>query len=620
MRRAKILNVLIYIIIILFYFTIRFIFSSNHTGISEPDFKTICISSSNFPLEIIKETVINTLFLPTYYFFIHFLKNISENEVIFRLFNCFISFITLFFVILSIKKLIKNKNCILYALFCGIFLSSSHFFYYYTNSISPYCIHFLTESLVILSLICYLQKNNDKNLIMLLIADLICIFSNSNGYLFVLSQIIVLNLIKKEKNIKAQTILSKYSLIAILIIFPFILAQYIISTNLLITDNINKIDLNFDSFFLTINELTTPYLSFEAPDYQTKSTLGMLYGLFLNKSFNINSLKIILTIIFASVIPILTTLYLTIKCYKKNPIIRIITKTTLLYSLLILIIISLNKSGIIPVYFTPLFLGILINITCGLYYIKDIFIKITIAFCLIAIQYINPSAETFNVTIKKNHNTLKCIDLFIKDFNITKTDFIIMPYLGQYAKLYYKNLAFMDFDYEMLKTKNKIINNLISKNAKTINKKNIHFLMQPYLNEKTPNEYINKYFIENYDKKGQEFNNIILIIDKKNSKTVSKQSILKCSTDTQYNPKLKKISFKNPNTPQNQAKTLFDSIKTKTLYNILDILIQNFYLKEIVEYKKINDKYYKLNTNKNNLIDAINSAESDYIFIIFKKL
>ena len=619
MKQAKSVNIIIYTTIFILYFLFRINYIMLSVGLSEIDFKILSISNIPSPFEIIKQTALNTIFLPAYNLLVHIILIFSKNEYLIRLFNAILSFINIIVFIQIGKSLFKSKKAIYFAAFIGIFLSISHFFLYYTNLIAPYSLNLLIESIVVNFLINYLKKPDDKNLKKLTIANILCILCDSLGYIFIISQLIILFLTsKKKRNLNTLFI---HSFIAFLVIFPIIITQYIIQSKLLIPNAVNGVGINFNSFYLALNDLISPYLSFEAPENQTKSTLGMLYAYFLNTGLStISSFKIILTLLFGSFLPILISVILTMTAYKKNPIIKIITQIALFYSIIILFGIILIKSEITPTYFLAAFICFLISSIYGLFTIKDNFIKGVLIFCILAIQFINPEITTFNLTIKKNYPTIGCINTFIRDYNVNKNDFIIMPYLGKYAKFYYKKLNFMDLDYEMLLKKNSLTKNLVTKNAKTINKNNIHFLMQAYLYEKYPNQYITQYFIENYDKLGQDAQRIILIADKNNSKLTSLQSIIKCVNNTQYNPKIKKINLKNPNLLQNQAKTLYDSLKSKTFYNLTDILTRNFYLQEIAEYKKIDNEYYKIKTNAKNIYDAINSTDSDYVFIIFKIL
>ncbi len=621
MKQIKTTNFIIYTAILIIYLICRINYITNSTGISELDFKTLSLSSLSFPFEIIKETALNSVFLPFYNLFLHFICLFCKNDLTIRCLNAIIAFLNIFVFIQIGKELLKNKRYLYFALFIGIFLSVSHFFLYYTNLIAPYGLNLLIETIVFKNIIRYIKKPNKKNFKTLSISNCICIILDNFGFIFILAEIFILYSLKKKQIQNKLNQLMTHSFIAFLCTIPFLVTRYIVFTNTIIPNVENEIGLNFNSLYLAINDLISPYLSFEAPDFQTKSTLGMLYGYFLNPQLsNINSFKIILTLFFSSILPIISIIVLTAKTYKKNPIIKIITQISSIYFLIIITFLIVFKLPIHPYMLFPIFINLLITLSYGIILIRDNFIKITLIFCILLIQFINSEINTFNLTIKKNYSTLACINAFMKEYGSSKESFIIMPYLGKYGQFYFKKHLFMDFDNEMLKEKNDIIKNLVSKKAKTINKNNIHFLLQAYLIEKYPNEFLTRYFIENYDKKAQNADEIIVIIDKNNARPISKNSIIKCASNTEYNPEIKKIDFKNSNLSQNQAKTLYESIKSKTLYNILDLLTQSYYLKEIIEYKKIDSEYYKINTKEKNIYKAINSMDSDYAFIIFKIL
>ncbi len=621
MKQISKTDLILYTFVFLIFIIFRICFISSNIGINETEFKTIAISSLSFPFEIIKEGTLNTYFQPAYYLIIHFFQMISKNEILIRAVNAIISLGIIFTLMKTSKKLLKGNKGLFLGVFIGIFLSVSNFFSYYTNLIAPYGLILLVYALTLKNIINYLQKPSRSNLKKLSISNIFCIIVDSLGILFVISELITFYSIKKRKNevIKLLT----HSTVTFLIISPILIIQYINWTKLLIPETYLGIGLNFNSIYLCFNEFFSPYLSFEALNLQNKSTLGMIYSYLLNQNLNeINTIKIIISLLFGSFLPTFIAIFLSFKAFKKNPVIKIILKISMLYSIFLIIAMLYEKIDVSPIYFLTFYLSILISMSYGIFSIKDDFIKYAIIFSIVGIQIINPEINSFNVTIKKNYRTIGAINAFFNNYNITSEDFIIMPYLGTYGKFYFKKLNFMDFDYEMLKGKNKkkIIKNLVSKKAKTINKNNIHFLLQNYLTEKNQNEFITKLFIENYDKKGALSNNIILIIDKTNSKPISNASIIKCANNTKYSTTLRKINYKNLNASQNQTKILYDAIKSKTLYNIADILAKNFYLKEIVQYKKIDNEYYKIDTPEKNILKVINSIDGDYVFLIFKNL
>ena len=78
--------------------------------------------------------------------------------------------------------------------------------------------------------------------------------------------------------------------VVFLVMFVFYLIQYAKYSKMLIPPSYNGIGFNFSSLYLMLNEYFTPYLSFTSYEYQTKSTMGMLYSFFLNPDLkNINS-------------------------------------------------------------------------------------------------------------------------------------------------------------------------------------------------------------------------------------------------------------------------------------------------------------------------------------------
>lgn len=279
----------------------------------------------------------------------------------------------------------------------------------------------------------------------------------------------------------------------------------------------------------------------------------------------------------------------------------------------------IEKINVEPIYTIPFFITILIIVGYGIFRLKDIFAKIALIICIMAIQLINPELNSFDITIKKNHAVLNPVKNFINDYEITKDDTLIMPHCGNLGADYFRKLTFLEYDNNDLRKskKNGILRNISSKKTKSINKKNIHHLTRNYLLEERTNNFLMTYFTQKIFEKENLSKRYVLIIDKLNSRPISQGSIIKYATENEYNYHTRKISLKNADLSQNQSKNLYDALKSKTLYNLANILNINFKLDSIAEYKKIDNEYYKI-PSSDNIYKAISSYDSDYVFLIFK--
>ena len=549
---------ILYAILFIIFVSIRLNYLSSFQEIENISFKSLAISNCIWPFGIIKETIINDTFLPSYYLIIGLLK----NEILIRIFNTIVSLINIFVFVLIGKKLLNEKLGIFLALLIGI----NHFFLYYTSLIAPYCVIFLLQTLTIYALICYLKTPNKRNFKFLSYSNILLILFDSFGFLYVLSEIFILFLFKKRKKIyqKHSPKLLNLSLIPLLIVLPILITQYIITSKLLIPNTYDGIGLNLNSIYLILSEYFSPHLSFLAPDTQTKSTLGLLWSFFLNPDIkNINTLKILITLFYSTILPIIIAFILSIKTYQRN------------YRIRILLLISLINTGF--------------------------------------------KLNSFDITIKKNHAVLNPVKNFIIDYEITKDDTLIMPHCGNLGADYFRKLTFLEYDNNDLRKskKNGILRNISSKKTKSINKKNIHHLTRNYLLEERTNNFLMTYFTQKIFEKENLSKRYVLIIDKLNSRPISQSSIIKYATENEYNYHTRKISLKNADLSQNQSKNLYDALKSKTLYNLANILNINFKLDSIAEYKKIDNEYYKI-PSSDNIYKAISSYDSDYVFLIFK--
>ncbi len=606
-----------YILIFIVFVIVRTHYLINENEIISIEFKSLALANCSFPFGILKETILKDYFLPMYYFLIHFFVPFFNNTLIIKIFNSIISLINIFLII-KIGKQILNRSL---GYFLGILFTINHFYLYYTDLIAPYCLNFLVGTILIKTIIDFITKPNKKHFLYLTIANCAFILIDNVGFLYVIPELFLLyKFYENRKYIKKNVIKIAFcSFFAFLATFTILIIQYYNWTNTIIPNTYNGIGLNFNSLYLMINEFLSPYMSFNIPNIQTKSTLGMLYSFALNPDFkNLNSVKLFISLFYSSILPLFMLLYFSFVAYRKNFKLKFIFLIAILNFLLTIFFMMYEIIDTSPIYLTQLFTTSIILLGYGIYKLKDKFLKALVIFCLFAIQFINPEANSFNLTINKNYPTINAFSSFTKEYNVDKNDLIIMPFMGQYGAMYWKELNFFDFDYSLLQknTKKSMIRNLSNKNTTSINKNNINRLIEDYLTERNLNDYIAKYFLDNYTQYAG--NRIIIFIDKLNSKPISDVSIIKAATMSDYNTKLRKIDFKNNTIQQSKTKLLYEAIKSKTLYNFVGLIETNFTLDKIVQYKKVDNECYKLKTSPHNIYKALNSYESDYVFLIFK--
>ena len=271
---------ILYIVLFIIFALVRYSYMTSTIGFVDQDFKSIAIASSSFPFGIIKNCAIMDYFSPIYYFILHFILFISKNEIFIRSFNAILGIVNIF-VLIDIGKKLQGRKL---GIFLAIFLSINHFYLYYSNLITPYCLDFLIGSFLINSLLDFIKKPNKKHFKQLNIFNCAFILINPINCLYIIAEFIIFYLITEKKPYfrKATLKLAFSSMIAFLIIFPLAIFQSVIISKMLIPANLNGIGLNLSSLGLMINEYISPYLSFISPEIQTKTTLGMLYSFFLN--------------------------------------------------------------------------------------------------------------------------------------------------------------------------------------------------------------------------------------------------------------------------------------------------------------------------------------------------
>ncbi|MBQ7287578.1 MAG: hypothetical protein IJW73_07455 [Candidatus Gastranaerophilales bacterium] len=606
----------LYIILFIIFILIRISHLLSSGEIEEISFKSLAISSCAWPFKIIYQTIINDTVLPLYYLIIGILK----NEILIKIFNSIVSLVNIYVMILIGKKLLNEKL----GVFLGVFLGINHFFLYYTGIISPYCLTFLIQTCVINCLLDYLKRPSKRHFKALNIFNCALILCDTFGFLYVACELFILYILGQKKRIYVgySAKLLQHAFYAFIIVLPILIIQYALSTKLIIPSNHAGIGLNFNAIYLMLSEYISPFLSFIAPENQTKSTLGMLYSFFLNSDLrNINTLKILITLFYSTILPLIIIVVVSIRAYFRNYKLKLLWLISIMNFAIIVFLMLIEKLDVAPIYTIQFFLTSIILLGYGIFSIKDNLVKGILVVSLITIQVINPEINVFDITIKKNYAITNPINSFIRDYDVTKKDLIFMPYQNKFASLYYKKLNFFDFDYKYLAQtkKNGMISNLSNKKTKTINRKNIHYLMKDYLLQEPTNKYLMKYFFDRVYRKEDMPERFILVIDKGNSKPISKGAIIKCANQNLYSPHPKKLNFKQADLSQNDSELLYNALKSKTLYNFASILNANFKLSEIVEYKKFNNEYYKIDSSSS-IYKAINSYDSDYVYLIFNNM
>ena len=612
------LKYIFYIVLFLIFIIYRIGFIAD-SSLYETEYKTLSIASASFPFGIIKEAVLKDYFMPLYYFLIHFFVIIFKNDILIKVINLFISFATVIYVINIGKKLLNTG----FGIFLGLFLSINHFFLYYTNLIAPYCLNFLVTAIAINYIIDYLKKPNSLNLKKLNIINCVMILADSLGIFFVIAELISFYILFSKKRLYKRSIpaLVTGGFSAFLVVFIILIIHYFSKINLLILDNYKSIGFNLNGLYLTLNEFLSPFLSFNVDTVKSKTTLGMLYSFFLNPDIrNINALKIFITLFYSSFLPLALMIFFTVKSYLKNYKFKFLVTFALINFSIFILFVLLEYFELEPVYLVSFYLIELITMFYGIFIIKDNFIRRLILFCLIAIQVVNPGFNSLNVSVYKNY-PLGGFEAFKRDYGISSDDFIVMPYMQEYAKLRYKNINFFDFDYNVLRKgkRNAFVKHLINKRMKTINKNNALFAYQYYLTDNRVNDYMAKYFMEDFIQKAEGAKNIIFVVEKMYSRPVSKQGIYGIASKDSYNPHPRGISFKKANLKQNDSAMLYNALKSRAFYDLLSLIRENYVLTKVIEYENTGGEFTMMENSTSNPYQAINSYTSDYVFLVFGK-
>lgn len=612
-------NAIILILLFMVYGLIFYLYKGFDLSVYSVDFCALAIIKSSFPFGVIKNSVVFAQNSPIYYLLLVPFK-FFNSILAFRIVNFLISFCSLI-AIYKIGKLIKSYFL---GAFVAFFLALNHFYIFYSSKLTLFVLSVFCFLCLILNLIKFFKKPTRYNLKYLIFFNCLYLFVDINSIFFITIELCYIYLIysKKEKYFSYVKLLIKRILNVFVIILPIIIFKIYYVFSSLIPYQTNSIKLNFSSLYLLINEYISPFLSFEINPVFNFSNLGMMFSYFLNPSFNnLNSLKLFITLFYSSFLPIALFIFLIFKALNKKLFLKRIFVIATFYFIFYLGLFYFKFFELSPIYTYQFFLISLLLFSFGFINLKDKLAKTLIIICFVLIQFVKPDINSYNISINKNYPTINVFEKFAKEQDLKTSDLVIAPYLNRFYKTTYKNYNFFDFDYDLLRynKKNSIVNDLIQqKFHKKLDKKNIYFLSKNYLNY--PNdEYFANLFLNKCIKEDNLNDRIILFVDKLNSKPISPYNISKFTSKTEYDLSLREIDFKNIKLNSTSSKILYDSMKSKTLFNLINVLNSNFYLDEVVQYKKYNDNYYRIFNNTKDVDFALFSAQSQYVFLIYKK-
>lgn len=607
---------LIFILIFLLAFFLRFNYDLFINGYNFDELAMVSIAKQSFPFGILKACSDLDYHAPFYYFIIHPFTNLSQEWVYIRLLNLIFSLVNVF-IFYKIGTLIKDKKT---GLILALILSVNHLEISTVSFVKFYCFCFMLFSANIYYLVKIFKKNEGYNKFALI--NICFILSSTLGFLTILTQYLILFIVKKNK----KTIYSFFiSLIGFILYLPIFFKQFLIAQQTIISPHSSYSGLSFLAFYNLLNDYLTPLVNYCCNLITIESCVYLANFIKSIKNFTFDYLSFFV-FLFLSLIPILISIYLVIIAIKNSSLIKKLNTINLIYLIVFVSLVIFEKTGLIPIYLYPFGIVILISLGAGFSYIKNKKIMLICLIYLFLAQIIIPNTYP---SIKRGAEKAKIYYVFEEYFkNKDENTHYIVTNGGRFLKKYYNSKKIIDFDSEKMKGsfKKEFISYLFGeKIANTANKNNFAILIKNIIfnDIKNPSfeEYFNKTVLNNINK-GEK---IILCFYADEYPFLLNKDEIKNAYNKNYYPHLSKATIKNAISEE----IIFDSgylseiIMSYSNKYLIELLDKNFEKINVEQYQKTqNDKYIKTfegNTKENSLYLAQNSING-WIFITYQKM
>lgn len=531
----------------------------------------ISVAKQTFPFGILKALSNNDYHAPLYYFIIHPLTYFNNEVTPIRLLNTIFSLFNIF-VFYKIGTLLKDKKT---GYILALFLAVSHIQISLVNFSKFYTFCFLIVSIIFYYFIDFIK--NKRSGVALAIANSIFILSYTFGFIFVLIEYLILGKKALKKALLAP-------LGAFLLYLPILISQTKISFENILSPHANYPSVSLFSIYAVLNDYFSPLINYATTSDSIQSNTLLI------EAIKSQSIYLFFIFIALSFIPILISSILIIRNFK-NEYISKIAILGISYFLWLIILAKIELTGVIPTYYFPSGLILLVILGCSIGGIENKKIRYLIFSYLVIIQLIIPNC--FDIK-KRDVDKIKIYSApieFIKAQD--KNSAIITTVGGRFLKLYFKDRNIYDFDYEAMSGsfKRDYPKLIFNSDIKHSNKKNILSTVKDEILKNRRNPAFEKYV---YDRLIKDNDRLILVFYSDDASFIApdKDLIATLNRDD-YNYHLENSSLIY------QLKTDDNEFNTIRMEDIIQSY-SNKYLIEIIEkyYKRKNIKQYRYNGEK----------------------
>ncbi len=386
------------------------------------------IANKSSVIEMLQWLVKYDVHPPLYFITLHFWINLlGDNDSSLRLLSVVFGLLNIPVIYLAGKELESKQTGLLAAFFVAI----NSFLIYYSQEVRFYALTALLVSLSILFLIKTFKKFNNRNLILLMITNILIIFTYTIGAVFVGFEILIftsfLFIKDKKKSLKFLLIQTFLPFGLFLAYFPVLSAQ--------LQNKIHQItfstNFNFSNLYLYMQNWFSPFIR------------GRYFN--FENYFNYINLKDINFYIFTT-IPIIIGIVGLIKALFKKNIAQIIFLTIFLFISSLILVSLTDKLCILSRYTIIILPSLLLIMAYGLISLKSNFIKYSLicSYIFINLFYILYGQDSVLKIIRIRGYNIPVVTLQ-NNFNLNSNDIILFTggdFLRRYLPSNYGELLF----------------------------------------------------------------------------------------------------------------------------------------------------------------------------------
>lgn len=428
---------------------LRLIGINNNNGLWFDEMWSLVAASQPFPRGIINYLVKNDVHVPFYFLFLHFwIKMFGSSDIVLRLNSVLFGILNIPVIYLAGKELDSKKTGLLAALFVGI----NSFLIYYSQEVRFYILLPLLASLSILFMLKFIKHSDKKNLFLLMLTNILIIFTYTIGIIFITFEILVFALYFYSKN---KSVLKK-----------FLLSQIIIPAALLLTYSpflILQMKMVKDPFHSHINfDWSNLYLfsqNWFSPIINGQFVNILDYFKFLNSNYGLAGW-------FLTAVPIVIALIGLGNALRHKNLAKNIFIIAFLFFIFQLAAVSLGKLALISRYTIMILPLLILVVAYGLLSIKNKSLSYTLIVLFIStnIFYLLFSPQSILRTNREGGYNLPFLAL--NNLSLNSKDIVFCIPSGEFFKHYYlpKYGKVIDFSiYKMPYYPDIVTGNLIEK-------------------------------------------------------------------------------------------------------------------------------------------------------------